>query len=233
MKRVGYGRVSTAGQARNGTSLAEQKKQLMAAGVAEEDIYLDAYTGTKMHRPQFDACMAALEPDDEFVVCKLDRFARTATEGTGIVRDLVERGIRVNVLNMGIADNTPMGKMMVTVMLAFAEYERDMIVERTQSGKAARREADPAYTEGRPRIEADEELLRDVVRRQMAGEISAAAAASELGMSRRTYYSRRAAWCTANAVSPLRIYGVGRLVYGQRRISAEEITQEFRGDILT
>ena len=132
MKRVGYGRVSTAGQARNGTSLAEQKKLLMAAGVAEEDIYLDAYTGTKMHRPQFDACMAALEPDDEFVVCKLDRFARTATEGTGIVRDLVERGIRVNVLNMGIADNTPMGKMMVTVMLAFAEYERDMIVERTQ-----------------------------------------------------------------------------------------------------
>ena len=57
MKRVGYGRVSTAGQARNGTSLAEQKKLLMAAGVAEEDIYLDAYTGTKMHRPQFDACM--------------------------------------------------------------------------------------------------------------------------------------------------------------------------------
>ena len=184
MKRVGYGRVSTAGQARNGTSLAEQKKLLMAAGVAEEDIYLDAYTGTKMHRPQFDACMAALEPDDEFVVCKLDRFARTATEGTGIVRDLVERGIRVNVLNMGIADNTPMGKMMVTVMLAFAEYERDMIVERTQSGKTARREADPEYTDGRPRIEADEELLRDVVRRQMAGEISAAAAASELGRKR-------------------------------------------------
>ena len=202
MKRVGYGRVSTAGQARNGTSLAEQKKLLMAAGV-EEDISLDAYTGTKMHRPQFDACMAALEPDDEFVVCKLDRFARTATEGTEIVRDLVERGIRVNVLNMGIADNTPMGKMMVTVMLAFAEYERDMIVERTQSGKAARRETDPEYTEGRPRIEADEELLRDVVRRQMAGEISAAAA-SELGMSRRTYYSRRAAWCTANAVYPQR-----------------------------
>ena len=208
MKRVGYGRVSTAGQARNGTSLAEQKKQLMAAGVAEEDIYLDAYTGTKMHRPQFDACMAALEPDDEFVVCKLDRFARTATQGTGIVRDLVERGIRVNVLNMGIADNTPMGKMMVTVMLAFAEYERDMIVERTQSGKAARREADPAYTDGRPRIEADEELLRDVVRRQMAGERTGDEPENLLQQE-------------------------GRLVYGQRRISAEEITQVFRGDILT
>ena len=215
MKRVGYGRVSTAGQARNGTSLAEQKKLLMAAGVAEEDIYLDAYTGTKMHRPQFDACMAALEPDDEFVVCKLDRFARTATEGTGIVRDLVERGIRVNVLNMGIADNTPMGKMMVTVMLAFAEYERDMIVERTQSGKAARRETDPAYTEGRPRIEADEELLRDVVRRQMAGDL-------------------RRCCCQRTGDEPENLLQQeGRLVYGQRRISAEEITQVFRGDILT
>ena len=51
MKRVGYGRVSTAGQARNGTSLAEQKQLLMAAGVAEEDIYIYAYTGRKMHRP--------------------------------------------------------------------------------------------------------------------------------------------------------------------------------------
>ena len=100
MKRVGYGRVSTAGQARNGTSLAEQKKQLMAAGVAEEDIYLDAYTGTKMHRPQFDACMAALEPDDEFVVCKLDRFARTGhrncqrPRGARYPRERAEHGHR-------------------------------------------------------------------------------------------------------------------------------------------
>ena len=60
MKRVGYGRVSTAGQARNGTSLAEQKKLLMAAGVAEEDIYLDAYTGTKMHRLRWSQMMSSL-----------------------------------------------------------------------------------------------------------------------------------------------------------------------------
>lgn len=158
-----------------------------------------------MHRPQFDACMAALEPDDEFCCVQAGSICPIPPRrAPGIVRDLVERGIRVNVLNMGIADNTPMGKMMVTVMLAFAEYERDMIVERTQSGKAARRETDPEYTEGRPRIEADEELLRDVVQRQMAGEISAAAAASELGMSRRTYYNRRAAWCMASAVYPQR-----------------------------
>ncbi len=85
MKRVGYGRVSTAGQARNGTSLAEQKKLLMAAGVAEEDIYLDAYTGTKMHRPQFDACMAALEPDDEFVVCKLALLTKSRTNSRGML----------------------------------------------------------------------------------------------------------------------------------------------------
>lgn len=66
-----------------------------------------------------------------------------------LVRDLVGRGVKVNILNMGVADNTPMGKVMVTVMLAFAEYERDMIVERTSMGKAMKREHDPDWREGR------------------------------------------------------------------------------------
>ena len=61
-----------------------------------------------------------------------------------------------------------------------------------------------SLAEQKKQLMADEELLRDVVRRQMAGEISAAAAASELGMSRRTYYNKRAAWCMANAVYPQR-----------------------------
>lgn len=72
----------------------------------------------------------------------------------GIVRDLVERGIRVNVLNMGIADNTPMGKMMVTVMLAFAEYEQrhDRGTYPVRQGCAAR--DGPGIHRGPPRIEA-------------------------------------------------------------------------------
>lgn len=191
MKKKGYGRVSSAGQARYGTSLEEQKKMLLAAGVAEEDIYLEAYTGTKMHRPQFDALMASLEPGDEFVVCKLDRFARTAAEGVTIIRELVDRGIRVNVLNMGIADNSPMGKLMVTILLAFAEYERDMIFERTSGGKIVRREKDPTYKEGRRRKDVDPALLAEIVAQQLAGEITADEAAATLGLSRRSYYNKR------------------------------------------
>lgn len=72
-----------------------------------------------------------------------------------LVRDLVGRGVKVNILNMGVADNTPMGKVMVTVMLAFAEYERDMIVERTSMGKAMKREHDPDWREGRKLKEID------------------------------------------------------------------------------
>ena len=132
-------------------SLEDQMEQLKAQGIAEENIKLDTCTGTKMDRPMFNEILSMLKSGDELVVCKLDRFARTAPEGAMVVRDLVERGVKVNILNMGVADNTPMGKVMVTVMLAFAEYERDMIVERTSMGKAHKREHDPDWKEGRKR----------------------------------------------------------------------------------
>lgn len=191
--RKGYGRVSSTGQALYGTSLEEQRTKLLAAGVAEEDIYLDTYTGTKIHRPEFDRLVASLQPGDELVVCKLDRFARTAAEGATLVRELVDRGIRVNILNMGVADNTPIGRLMVTVLLAFAEYERDMIVERTQAGKAARRDSDPEYREGRKAADIDEALLRSVVAQHSAGAITAKQAAATLGVGVTTYYKYRGA----------------------------------------
>ena len=134
--KYGYARVSTCRQAKNGNSLQDQERMLIRAGVSLENIFADSYTGTKMDRPEFDALLEIIKSGDELVVCKLDRFARTAPEGAMLVRDLVNRDVKVNILNMGIADNTPMGKVMVTVLLAFAEFERDMIVERTSAGKA-------------------------------------------------------------------------------------------------
>ena len=67
------------------------------------------------------------------MVSKLDRFARTAIDGVATVRNLFDRGIRVHILNMGLVENTLTGNLILTVMLAFAEYERGMIVERTQA----------------------------------------------------------------------------------------------------
>ncbi len=144
----GYARVSTVKQSKNGNSLDEQRDLLTAAGAQE--IVTDSYTGTKMERPAFTALLDKLAAGDSLIVTKLDRFARTAVEGGAIVKELHERGVTIHILNMGIADKTPMGRLMVTMLLAFAEFERDMIVERTQGGKAIAR-ANGKRVDGRPK----------------------------------------------------------------------------------
>lgn len=144
----GYGRVSTITQGKNGNSLQEQEERLRAAGAQE--IVKDTFTGTKIDRPQFAKLLAKLQSGDTLIVTKLDRFARTAVEGGQIVKELHGRGVTINILNMGIADNTPMGRLMVTMLLAFAEFERDMIVERTQAGKAIAR-SNGKRVDGRPK----------------------------------------------------------------------------------
>lgn len=186
--RYGYGRVSSRGQKLYGMSLEDQVDRLMAAGVQRENIYLDTYTGHTMERPGFDDLLSKLKAGDEMVVCKLDRFARTAPEGALLVRDLVDRGITVHILNMGIADNSPMGKVMVTVMLAFAEYERDMIVERTSDGKAYKREHDPNWREGRKPIVVDQSAFESCREKQKNGEMTVADCCRELGIGRTTWY---------------------------------------------
>lgn len=143
-----YARVSTTGQSKDGNSLENQTKALESYGCQEN--VTEASTGKTMERPHFSALLQKLQPGDTLVVCKLDRFARTAIEGVSTVRELFERGVRVHILNMGLIENTLTGNLILTVMLAFAEYERGMIVERTQTGKAVARQ-DPSYREGRPR----------------------------------------------------------------------------------
>jgi len=78
-------------------------------------------------------------------------------EGVQTVRSLFERGVRVHILNMGLVENTLTGNLILTVMLAFAEYERGMIVERTQSAKQALR-ANPDFKDGRPRKFTDAQI---------------------------------------------------------------------------
>ena len=144
----GYARVSTKTQAKDGNSLEAQEEALRAAGAVE--VYKDAFTGTTTDRPQFDVLMSKLHPGDTMAVTKLDRIARSASEGSQMVQKLIEKNISVHVLNMGIMDNTPTGKLICQIMFAFAEFERDMIVERTQEGRAIARKH-PNYHEGRPK----------------------------------------------------------------------------------
>lgn len=144
----GYARVSTKGQAKDGNSLEAQEKALKDAGAAK--IFIDAFTGTKTDRPEFDKLLQEIQAGDTLVVTKLDRFARSMTQGSELVSELVERDIRVYILNIGIMDNTPASKLIRNVFFAFAEFERDMIVERTQEGKAIARQRDD-FKEGRPK----------------------------------------------------------------------------------
>lgn len=149
----GYARVSTAGQATSGNSLADQQKQLTNAGCQE--IIVEQYTGSTTHRPAFSQLLEKLQPDDTLVVTKLDRIARNAGEGINLINDLMKKGIKVHILNIGLLDNTPTGKLIANIMLAFAQFERDMIIERTQAGKAiAKQKAD--FVDGRPRIPASQ-----------------------------------------------------------------------------
>ena len=151
----GYARVSTTGQSKDGNSLEDQTRSLQQYGCQE--IITEAFTGKTMERPQFQQLLKKLLPGDTLVVTKLDRFARTAIDGVATVRDLFNRGVRVHILNMGLVENTLTGNLILTVMLAFAEYERGMIVERTQTGKAAARQ-DPKFRDGRPKKFTPEQL---------------------------------------------------------------------------
>lgn len=148
MAIYGYCRVSTKNQARDGTSLEAQEKAVKDAGATI--IYMDAFTGTKTERPEFKKLLSELKSGDTLIVTKLDRVARNAAEGIQLVDQLLEQGIKVHILNMGLLDQTPTGKLIRNIFLAFAEFERDMIVERTQEGKRIAKER-PDFREGRPR----------------------------------------------------------------------------------
>lgn len=140
--KIGYARVSTTGQ-----DLEAQIEQLKAEGC--DEIYSEKFTGTKTDRPMFNSVIDTLHKGDTLVVTKLDRFARTTVDGIQTVKALFNKGVKVHILNMGLVEDTPTGRLIFNIMSSFAEFERDMIVERTQEGKAIAKQK-PDFREGRP-----------------------------------------------------------------------------------
>lgn len=140
--RYGYARVSTVGQ-----DLQAQINALEAEGC--DVIYSEKFTGTKTDRPEFQRLLAELKVGDTLIVTKLDRFARSTLEAIQTIRELFERGVKIHVLNIGVVENTPSGRLIFNVLSSFAEFERDLIVERTQEGKAIAKQR-PDFREGRP-----------------------------------------------------------------------------------
>ena len=181
----GYARVSTIGQQIDGNSLSVQRDELLSRGCQE--VITDTYTGKTTHRPNLDKLIKKLNKGDTLIVTKLDRLSRSTVEGVTLVETLQERGINVHILNMGMVDNSSMGRLMLTIMLAFAQHEREMILERTQSGKAYARMNNPNYREGRTPIEPKNKEV--VMKQHKSGEVTATMAAKLLGVSRGTFYN--------------------------------------------
>lgn len=183
----GYARVSTKGQERDGNSLEEQEARLRENGATE--IYVDAYTGTKMDRPKLQVLLSMVKAGDTIVATKLDRISRSASQGIALVDELLEKGVTLHILNMGLLNNTPTGKLIRNIMLSFAEFERDMIVERTSEGKAIARQR-PDYKEGRKKIEINQVAFEKCRELQKRGAMNVETCCEVLGISRSTWYDR-------------------------------------------
>ena len=188
----GYARVSTKKQL-SGNSIEEQYSTLKEQGCQE--IIVEQYTGKTTDRPELGALMQKMTKGDTLVVTKLDRLARNVVEGVTLVRELLHSGIKVHVLNVGLLDDTPMGNFFITTLLAVAELERSMIMERTQAGKEVAK-TKPGFKDGRPRIAKN--------------RIDAALALVDAGNS-------------YNKVAELTNIGVATLYRARARIKAEEL----------
>ncbi|MGX9161982.1 recombinase family protein [Priestia megaterium] len=178
--KYGYARVSTVTQ-----DPESQVKELKKEGY--EIIFSDKFTGTKRDRPKFKEVLELLQEGDTLAVTKLDRLARSTLDGIQIVEELDKKGVKVHILNMGMVEDTATGRLIFNILMAFAEFERDMIVERTQEGKAIARLRED-FREGRPRKfkKKQIELALQLLEKHTYKEVEAMT-----GISKRTLIRRK------------------------------------------
>lgn len=178
----GYAHVSTAQQ-----DYATQIEDLKRAGATK--IFKDKYTGTTADRPEFDKLMAKIKNGDTLIVTKLDRLARNTQDALNIVKKMNAEGVILRVLNIGTIDNSPSGRLIFTVFSAFAEFERDLIVSRTQEGKAWAKANNPNFHDGMPR-KYDQEQINFAWKLHTQDHMSYSEISKKLGISKATIYRR-------------------------------------------
>ncbi|OED49941.1 transposon DNA-invertase [Rhodobacteraceae bacterium (ex Bugula neritina AB1)] len=182
---IGYARVSKA----DGSQLLDlQRDALIEAGVDAERIYEDKASGRKDHRPGLDACMKALQPGNSLVIWKLDRLGRDLKHLVATVDDLRERGVGLRVLSGAGAEidtTTANGRLVFGIFASLAEFERELIAERTRAGLAAARAR--GRKGGRPR-KMDVTMLRMAMKAMADRETNASDLAKRLGITTTTLY---------------------------------------------
>jgi len=178
MAVIGYARVSTADQ-----NMALQLDALREAGV--ERVFRDqGVSGSTADRPGLEKCLDHLREGDVLTVWKLDRLGRNTQHVLAVVDALTSRGIGFRSITEGLHTEGAMGKAMLTIMAAFAQLERDTMIERTRAGLAAA--AANGRKGGRPRIVDDATATK--ARNLREKGVAATDIAKMLGVSRATVY---------------------------------------------
>jgi DNA invertase Pin-like site-specific DNA recombinase len=182
---VGYVRVSKA----DGSQVTDlQRDALLAAGVDPGNIYEDMTSGRRDDRPGLTACLKALRERDTLIVWKLDRLGRDLRHLVNTVHELTTRGIGLKVLTgqgAAIDTTTAAGKLVFGIFAALAEFERELIVERTKAGMAAARAR--GRNGGRP-FKMTPAKLRLAMAAMGKPETRIGALCAELGVTRQTLY---------------------------------------------
>ena len=184
-----YARVSTTGQ-----TTENQIQEIEAAGfhVEPRRIVTETISGSTAiaQRRGFSKLMDRLEAGDVLIVTKLDRLGRDAIDVSSTVKALAGMGVRVHCLALGCVDLTSSaGTMTMNVLNAVAQFERDLLIERTQSG--LNRAKAEGKTLGRPATLSERQ--KQAVRDELAAGVSVSALARKLGTSRQTVMRARAA----------------------------------------
>ena len=182
---IGYARVSKA----DGSQLLDlQRDALAAAGVEPSRIYEDRASGRKDHRPGLDECLKALQPGNTLAVWKLDRLGRDLKHLVDLVDTLRKTGAGLRVLagaGAEIDTTTANGRLVFGIFASLAEFERELIAERTRAGLAAARAR--GRNGGRPR-KMDRKMLRMAMSAMADRETQAKDLARRLGITTTTLY---------------------------------------------
>ncbi|OKX93314.1 transposon DNA-invertase [Corynebacterium glutamicum] len=185
MALIGYMRVSKS----DGSQTTDlQRDALIAAGVDPGHLYEDRASGKQEDRPHLDACLKALRPGDTLLVWKLDRLGRNLRHLVNIVHDLTAREVGLKVLTgQGAAIDTTsaQGKLVFGIFAALAEFERELISERTKAGLESARAR--GRKGGRP-FKMTPAKVRLAMAAMGQPETSVAALCKELGITRQTLY---------------------------------------------
>lgn len=179
--RIGYARVSTQEQ-----TLALQEDALTAAGCVR--IFRDTISGTKDRRPGLEAAMSHLRPGDTLTVWRLDRLGRSLRHLIETIADLEQRAIGFSSLTEQIDTTTSGGRLIFHIFASLAEFERALVVERTQAGLAAARAR--GRKGGRPRGTTRYDPKKLALAQQLYAERrhSVSEICQTLGISRSTFY---------------------------------------------